>query len=86
VTARRDRCGTHAAVADGSVQGLLADAEKTRGLARADELASRQAAFLALDVLDQEAAMAAWRDLRRLEQPPRDSAENSRSADAKAEC
>jgi hypothetical protein len=84
VTTRRDRCGTHAAVADGSVQGLLADAEKTRCLARADELASRQAALQTLDVLWQEAAVAARRDLRRLEQPPSDRAENSRSADAKA--
>jgi hypothetical protein len=86
VTARRDRRGTHAAVADGSVQGLLADAEKTRRLARADELASRQAPLQALDVLWQEAAMTAGRDERRLEQSPRDGAENSRSADTKALC
>jgi len=86
VTAWRYHRGMHAAVADGSVQRLLADAEKAGGFARADELAKGKAGLQALDVLRQEAAVAAWRDERRLEQSLRDGAQNSRSADSKALC
>ncbi len=78
MTTWRDHGGTHAAVADGPVQCLLADTELTRRLARADQLvtalATRQATLLSPDVLRQEAAMAARRDERRLEQSPRDGA------------
>lgn len=90
MTTRCHHSGTHAAVADGAVQRLLADTELTRRLARADQLvrafATRQAALESPNILRQEAAMAARRDQRRLEQPPRDGAENRRSADTKALC
>ncbi len=85
MTAGRDHRRTHAAVADGTVQGLLADAELTRRLARADQVVDR-AALETLDVIGEETPMTARRDERRLEQSPRDRAEDSRSADTKALC
>ena len=86
MAAWRHHRGTHAAVAYGSVERLLADTKKSGRLARADEFAESRMAFQSVDVVRQEAAMAARRHQRRLEQSARDRAENCRSADTKALC
>jgi hypothetical protein len=90
VTARSDDRRTEAALADGPVQGLLADTEQQRRRARAYELvisvAFGRAAAEPLGVLWEESPMAARSDQRRAELSPRDGAQNARPADAKTVC
>lgn len=86
----RDDRRTQPALADGPVQGLLADPQQARGFARAEEMlisiASREAAVRPLGALGEEASMASRRDERRPELSPRDGSKNTRPADAKTVC
>jgi len=88
-TRRHDR-RTKAALADGPVQGLLADTQKARCPAGADELVNLFAFYGAVgqpfSIRWEEAPMAARSDERRAELSPRDSAQNARPADAKTVC
>jgi hypothetical protein len=78
------------ALADSSVQRLLADAKQSRRFTRADELRARawifEPAGEVVRVFVREAAMATRGDDGRPEQSPCHGAKNRRSADAKAGC
>jgi len=90
VATRRNDRRTKAALADSPVQGLLADTQKARRAAGADELVNPVAFCGAVSrpfsIRWEEAPMAAGRDERRAELSPRDSAQNARPADAKTVC
>jgi hypothetical protein len=90
VATRSDHRRTEPALADGPVEGLLADTEQERRRARAYELVNSvvfgPAAAEPLGVVREEAPMAAWSDQRRSELSPRDGAQNARPADAKTVC
>ena len=86
----RDDRRTQPALADGPVQGLLADPEQAGGRAGADELvisvAPCEASAQTFGVLGEKAAMAPRGDQDRPELSPRDGSKNTRPADAKTVC
>jgi hypothetical protein len=82
VTSRRDRRRPEPAFADGSVQGLLAEAQQKRRFSGADEGITLEPACQAFGVLMEEAAMATRSHDRWPEQSPRHGTKNRRSADA----
>ncbi len=90
MTARRDGRWTQPSFANCPVHRLLADSQEAGGFLRADEVGAA-GPYLELtperfDVLGQEAAVTSRGDGGGLEQPPRHSAKNGRSADAQAGC
>jgi hypothetical protein len=90
VATRGDDSRTEPALADGPVEGLLADTEQERRRARAYELVISvvfgQAAAEPIGVPREEPPVASWSDQSRVELSPRDGAQNARPADAKTVC
>jgi hypothetical protein len=86
----RDGRRVDPALADSSVQRLLADAKQPRSFTRADQIQAPawifEPAGVAARVLVREAAMATRGDDGRPEQSPCHGTKNRRSADAKAGC
>jgi hypothetical protein len=87
MTARRDGGWTQSAFSDGPVHRLLADTQEPRCFFRADEVSAPESTFEAaeaIDVLREEAAMAARSDHGRPEQPSCHGAKNGRPAHTQA--
>ena len=81
MAARGGRGRLQTTFAHGTVQSRLADAQEPGRLAGADE-ARPPAGQLAGILSNEKAAMAAGSHHRRLQQAPRDSAQDRRAADA----